>query len=117
MRTSVAPSAIATSKSFDMPIDNSRTWEKPASWVSSLNFLNNSKCGRLSSASRPRGGMHIKPTTRKASSADASRTSVIESAGRNSTLLGFFPGIDLDKHVQGFYPRAIHALVQLPREG
>src|SRR5205823_11849893 len=65
-RTIVAPAAIASTKSLDMPIDSSRS---PAAAAS---------CARLSKNGRggtPSGGMHIKPSHRTCGRAANARTS------------------------------------------
>src|SRR6266540_2535182 len=97
MRTNVAPSSTATSKSPDMPMDSSRI-ETPgilSACASAANIRNRRKCGRASSGALAAGGMAISPSTRmpfKAPrrSATSIRSTACSSAKRPTAVLILF---------------------------
>src|SRR6059058_5831496 len=62
-RTSVAPYSIATSKSCDIPIDNTGKVTPSFFATSSRNPLNRRKYGRTCSAFSRNGGIHISPAS------------------------------------------------------
>src|SRR5437867_4138493 len=89
MRTNVAPSSTATSKSPDMPMDSSRI-ETPgilSACASAANIRNRRKCGRASSGAPAAGGMAISPSTRTPFKAPTRSVTRANSSGLNPCLV------------------------------
>src|SRR5207247_2971131 len=89
MRTNVAPSSTATSKSPDMPMDSSRI-ETPgilSACASAANIRNRRKCGRAFSGAPPPGGLAISPSTRMPFKAPIRSVTRANSSGLNPCLV------------------------------